>query len=59
MCIKPTSFGKLPSGREVNLYTMTNARGASASLTEFGGIIVCIIVPHMNGVIGDVALGYS
>ena len=59
MSIKTSPFGKSPCGREVNLYTMTNASGASVSITDFGGIIVAINVPDKNGKIGDVALGYS
>ena len=59
MSIKTSPFGKLPCGREVNLYTLTNASGASVSITDFGGIIVAINVPDKNGKIGDVALGYS
>lgn len=59
MSIKTAPFGKLPCGREVTLYTMTNASGASVSISDFGGIIVKIVVPDKNGVLGDVVLGYS
>jgi aldose 1-epimerase len=59
MSITTASFGKLPSGREVNLYTMTNAGGASVSITDFGGIIVKVIVPDKDGKLDDVVLGYS
>lgn len=59
MSINAVPFGKLPCGREVRLYTMTNANGASVSITDLGGIIVKIIVPDKNGNLGDVVLGYD
>ncbi len=59
MSITTSVFGKLPNGRDARLYTMTNASGASVSITDFGGIIVSINVPDKNGVLGDVVLGYS
>ena len=59
MSITAVPFGKLPCGQEVSLYTLTNASGASVSITDLGGIIVKIVVPDQNGVLGDVALGYD
>ncbi len=51
-------FGKV-NGQEVTLYTMTNKSGASASVTNYGGILVSINVPDKDGVLGDVLLGYD
>lgn len=59
MSITKKSFGTLPCGREATLYTMTNASGASVSVTDFGGILVSVIVPDKEGVLGDVILGYN
>ena len=59
MSIVKTPFGKLSCGREAALYTMTNASGASVSITDFGGIVVKIIVPDRKGALGDVVLGYD
>ena len=55
--IKP--FGHLPCGCEAKLYTMTNKSGASVSVTNYGGILVSIIVPDKTGKMGDVLLGYD
>lgn len=59
MSISVSSFGRLTDGREARLYTMTNAQGASVSVTDLGGILVRILVPDREGRMGDVLLGYS
>ena len=38
--IEKTVFGHLPSGEQVDLYTITNSRGASVSLQTLGAGIV-------------------
>lgn len=53
------SFGRLPDGREAQLYTLTNAHGASVRITNYGGIITSILVPDKNGRLSDVCLGYD
>ena len=37
MGIKTTEFGKTKDGKIVNLYTLTNKNGVSASFTDLGG----------------------
>lgn len=59
MSISVKSFGQLPCGCEAQLYTMTNASGASVSITNYGGILVSICVPDKSGHLGDVLLGYG
>jgi aldose 1-epimerase len=44
---------------EITLYTLTNASGASVTLSSLGAGIVSVIVPDRNGVLTDVAIGYS
>ena len=41
------------------LYTLTNSKGASVTLSEIGAGIVSIIVPDRDGNLADVALGYD
>ena len=43
----------------VELYTLTNAKGSSIQVTNFGAIITSIKVADKDGEIGDVALGYD
>ncbi len=52
-------FGSTSGGEPATLYTMTNASGASVSVTDFGGAVVSIVVPDRDGVLTDVALGYD
>ena len=59
MAIKKTSFGNLPDGRPADLYTIENASGASVSITNYGGILVSLLVPDRDGKLTDVLLGFS
>ena len=59
MSISRTFFGNLPDGRPADLYTITNASGASVSITNYGGILVSLQVPDRAGKLTDVLLGFS
>lgn len=59
MAISKKPFGVMPDGREVTQYTLTNARGASVSVINFGGILTNVCVPDRNGVLDDVVLGFD
>jgi aldose 1-epimerase len=52
-------FGKLPDGRKVELYTLTNAKGLEARIMTYGGIVVSLKVPDKVGKLGDIVLGYD
>lgn len=47
-----------PKG-EIELYKITNASGASVTLSSLGAGIVSVEVPDRNGKLDDVALGYA
>ena len=51
------SFGRLADGREARLFTLDNGRGLVAEVTDFGGIIVRLLVPDRAGKVADVVLG--
>ncbi|CCH51749.1 Aldose 1-epimerase [Fibrisoma limi BUZ 3] len=55
--IDKTSFGKLTDGREAELYTLRNAAGMEAKITNYGGIIVSMTAPDKDGTFADVTLG--
>ena len=57
--VSKTSFGKLPDGTAVDLYTLRNASGAEAQITTYGGIVTSLKVPDRNGKLGDVVLGHD
>jgi aldose 1-epimerase len=52
-------YGKLPDGREVRIFTLTNATGMTAKVTEYGAILVGLNVPDSKGKFADVTLGYD
>ena len=52
------SFGTV-DGKEVFLYTLRNAHGMEARITNYGGILVSLIVPDKNGKPGDIVLGFD
>lgn len=53
------SFGKTTDGTEVQLYTLTNAHGLKATITNYGGIVTSLLVPDKAGKLGDVVLGFD
>lgn len=59
MEIKQLIWGISPEGEPIIRYTMTNARGESVELTNYGAAVVAVNVLDKNGAIGDVALGYN
>lgn len=58
MNIKKKYFGTLPDGAKIDIFTLTNSKNMSVDITNFGGIIVSILVPDRVGNVADVALGY-
>ena len=53
------SFGRLPSGRAVDLFTLRNANGLEARITNYGTIITELRVPDRKGRLADVVLGFD
>jgi aldose 1-epimerase len=56
---KPISFGKMPDGTEVFIYTLKNRAGMEVRITNYGGIVVSLRVPDRSGSFDDVVLGYD
>ena len=59
MKITKTTFGKTREGIPVDLYTLTNANGIEANITNFGGIVVSLFVPDREGRLEDIVLGFD
>ena len=51
-------FDSTIDGKAVSLYTLKNANGMAAQITNYGGIIVDVWVPAKDGAFKDVVLGY-
>ena len=52
-------WGAAPDGGKVGLYTLTNAKGIEASITNYGGIIQSIKVPGRDGAVANVVQGFD
>lgn len=59
MNVKKESFGKLSDGKEVMLFTLSNAQNITVKIITFGGIVTSIRVPDQDGKIADVVLGFN
>jgi aldose 1-epimerase len=57
--IRRQAWGKGPGGAPVELFTLTNAKGASVAITTYGAIVVSVNVPDKAGALGDVVLGFD
>jgi aldose 1-epimerase len=57
--VKISSFGKLPDGSAVDLFTLTNANGLVAKVTNYGAIITELHVPDREGKLGDIVHGFD
>ena len=57
--ITKISFGKTPAGEQVDLYTLRNAKGMEARITNYGGIIVSLTAPNRKGAMADIVLGFN
>jgi aldose 1-epimerase len=57
--ISKHSFGKTADGQNIDLYTLRNAHGVEARITNYGGILVSLKVPDRNGKFDDVVLGFN
>jgi aldose 1-epimerase len=57
--IQKQPFGKMSDGREVFLYTLTNAAGMEVKITNYGGTIESIKVPDRDKNYADVVLGFD
>lgn len=57
--IQKSSFGHLPDGTEIDIYTLTNANGLSCKIMTYGGTVTEIRTPDRNGNFANIVLGYD
>lgn len=57
--IKREPFGRMPDGRPVERFTLTNSRGVVLQAITYGGIITALRVPDRNGRFDDIVLGFN
>jgi aldose 1-epimerase len=58
MKIEKKPFGNV-DGKDVTLYTLTNAKGMVMSVTNYGGIVTSFMVPDKTGKMADIVLGHN
>ncbi len=49
-------FGKMPDGRPVSIYTLSNKNGMQARIYDLGATLVFVTVPDRNEALADVWL---
>lgn len=57
--VDKTAFGNTQGGKAVDLYTLTNDKGASVKFITYGGIITAINMPDRWGNLGNIVLGFK
>ncbi|MEO5914888.1 MAG: aldose epimerase family protein [Luteolibacter sp.] len=57
--VKTEVYGKLPDGKEVKIFTLTNKNGLKARVTEYGAILVSMETPDKSGKMADITHGYD
>lgn len=59
MSITKSDFGATKDGRKAELYTLTNAKGMVARITNYGGVVTELQAPDKNGKMDDIVLGFD
>lgn len=57
--ITKTVFGQTPAGNSIELYTLTQPNGLSATIMTYGATLISLKVPDKAGQIVDVTLGFD
>jgi len=59
MNIQQEPFGLTKDGKPATVYTLRNANGMEAKITNYGGIVISLKAPDRSGQYADVVLGYD
>jgi len=59
MSLTKASYGKTAEGKAASIFTLTNANGIEAKVTNFGAILVSVKTPDKNGVFKDITHGFD
>lgn len=59
MSVEKQNFGKTKDGQQITLYTVTNGAGTVMKVTDFGAILVSVLVKNKNNTYTDVVLGFE
>lgn len=59
MTITREFYGKTLDGKDAEIFTLSNSNGMVAKISNFGGVLVSLVVPDKSGKLDDVVLGYD
>ncbi len=59
MEVKEDTYGAMPDGQKVKIFTLTNKNGLTAKVTEYGAILVSMETPDKAGKMGELTHGYD
>lgn len=59
MSVTQTTFGKMPDGTSVDVFTLTNAHGIEARIITYGAAIASLKTPDRAGRLGDIVTGFD
>lgn len=59
MGVEAKSFGVTKNSEEAHLFVLTNKKGSSIAVTDFGATLVQVNMPDKDGHLADVVLGYD
>ena len=57
--IQKADFGQTLENWPVHQFILTNSKGSSARIIDYGAIVTNLFVPDKNGKLGDVVLGFD
>ncbi|MDB4930474.1 MAG: Aldose 1-epimerase, partial [Myxococcaceae bacterium] len=57
--VRAEAFGVAADGAAVRRFTLTNARGSAAQVTDYGATLLGLWVPDRDGRLDDVVLGFD
>lgn len=57
--ITAADWGTTADGRKIQLFTLTGPKGLEARITNYGGMIVSLMVPNKQGTRTDTELGFD
>ena len=57
--VKVAPYGTTKDGRAVTAFTLTNDKGASATILDYGGTVAAIRVPDREGKLGIVVMSFA
>lgn len=57
--ISSKQFGITATGQKATLFTLKNSKGASATITNYGGTVTSLRMPDRKGKLSDIVLGFK